>query len=343
MSETSFNIIQIHPTLTCNLKCRHCYSSSGPAMKGQIGYRAIADFLQYARPYGFNAVSVSGGEPFLYRDLGELLIASRQLGYKNLSASNGMLLKTERGKKILENIDLIAVSIDGDREFHDKVRNLQGAFDKMMAGIGVIQEKKIPFGFIHTITENSWEKLIWLAEFAFSHGAILLQLHPLELTGRAATEFNEMLPSQESLHKVFIISNYLEEKYAGRMKIQLDFYHREFVVRSPRSVNFLGKDYKITTDNFAETVKSLIMDEEGNIYPMSYGFDHYYRIGNICDIPKGNDIFKNFVEEKGESLYGLIKNVFDKISLADHDMIKWTELIVHDSHFYSNPDLHTKG
>ena len=332
MKKPGLNIIQIHPTLTCNLKCRHCYSSSGPAMKGQIGHRAIVDFLDYARGYGFNVISVSGGEPFLYRELEELLRASRLLGYKNLTASNGMLLKTERGRKILEYIDLIAISIDGDRVFHDEVRNQPGAYDKMLAGVAVLREMKIPFGFIHTITENSWENLIALADFVYEQGAGLLQLHPLELTGRAASEFTHMLPSQETLHKVFIISSFLEEKYAGKMKIQLDYLHKEFVLRSPASVNYLGEAYKITTANFADTVKSLIMDETGNIFPMSYGFDPFYCLGNIGDIALGKDIFSVYIREKGANLYDLIKDVYHQIALIEDDMIKWTELIVHESH-----------
>lgn len=332
MKKPGLNIIQIHPTLTCNLKCRHCYSSSGPALKGQVSYRAIADFLDYARGYGFNVISVSGGEPFLYRELEELLQASHLLGYKNLTASNGMLLRTERARKILEHIDLIAISIDGDRAFHDEVRNQPGAYDKMLAGVTVLREMKIPFGFIHTITEHSWENLISLADFVYEQGAGLLQLHPLELTGRAVNDFADRLPSQNTLHKVFILSTYLEEKYNGKMKIQLDYLHKEFVLRSPASVSYLGEDYKITTANFADTVKSLIMDEAGYIYPMSYGFDPFFSLGNIRDIGLGKDIFSSFIEEKGENLYALIKDVYHKIAFFEDDMIKWTELIVHDSH-----------
>ena len=29
-------IVQIHPTRRCNLRCLHCYSSSGPEVKGEL-------------------------------------------------------------------------------------------------------------------------------------------------------------------------------------------------------------------------------------------------------------------------------------------------------------------
>jgi hypothetical protein len=108
----------------------------------------------------------------------------------------------------------------------------------MVEGVDIVNKTGMSFGFIHTITEQSWQKLFWLSEFAYSRGAALLQLHPLELTGRALTNFNHLIPSQESLHKVFIISSYLEEKYAGKMKIQLDFLHRTSILQSPQIISF---------------------------------------------------------------------------------------------------------
>src|SRR4051794_24869360 len=120
-----------------------------------------------------------------------------------------MLLKSEKAKRILKNLDLVAISIDGEEAVHDEIRNLPGAFRKMVEGVEILKDLGTSFGFIHTITEQSWQKLFWLSEFAYAKGAKLLQLHPLELTGRAATDFNYLVPSQESLHKVFIIGNYL--------------------------------------------------------------------------------------------------------------------------------------
>ena len=63
-----FHTIQIHPTRKCNLSCLHCYSSSGPAYKEMLNVEALKIFLEYAYRNGFNNISVSGGEPFLYND-----------------------------------------------------------------------------------------------------------------------------------------------------------------------------------------------------------------------------------------------------------------------------------
>lgn len=328
----SLHVVQIHPTLHCNLKCRHCYSSSGPELRRYLNVIQVGDFLEYAKSYGFNVMSVSGGEPFIYPDLEQLLQISRLYGYRNMSASNAMLLKSERAKRCLGNLDLVAVSIDGDEEFHDEIRNQTGAFRKMTEGIKVLKQRDNLFGFIHTITAASWEKLLWLAEFAYDQGAKLLQLHPLELTGRAILEFNHLKPTQETLHKVYIISAYLNQKYFGKMHIHMDFFHRDVVLNSPESISWFGKDFEITQENFAGVLRSIIVDHEGNVFPLSYGFSEHFRIGNINEIKQGKDIFKEFINERGKALYKLFEQVY--INIADDtetDMVTWTEMMVKQS------------
>jgi MoaA/NifB/PqqE/SkfB family radical SAM enzyme len=330
--DRDFHVIQIHPSLRCNLTCKHCYSSSGPQFRSGLDIADVDAFLQYAQHYGFNVMSVSGGEPFLYPLLNELLSVSREAGYKNLAASNGMLLKSARAQSCLAQLDLIAISIDGKEPFHDTIRDQPGAYKKMLDGVVILRQHGRLFGFIHTITSKSWEILLWLAEFAHQQGAKLLQLHPLELTGRAAIEFNHLAPSQEALHKVYIISHYLKQKYAGKMAIQLDFLHRLSVLHAPEMVSYFGPDFKLNEGNFARVVRSLIVDHNGNIFPLSYGFSERFRIGQISDIKNGHDLFKKFIQQKGDAFYSLLQQTFHQIESEEQDdMIAWTERIVAQS------------
>ena len=334
----NLRVIQIHPSLKCNLTCKHCYSESGPGLNGHIDLNDVSQFLQYASNYGFDVLSVSGGEPFMYPDLEELLSIGHSLNFKNIAASNGMLFKSDRAKRALKNLDRVAISVDGDEAFHDEIRNLRGAFGKMLEGVQVVKDEGINFGFIHTITEESWQKLFWLSEFAFQNGASLLQLHPLELTGRALREFSHLPPSQESLHKVYIIESYLAEKYAGKMKFHLDFLHRESILLSPPSISFFGEEFELNESNFSDIVKCLVIDQNGNIYPMSYGFADHFCIGNIRDIERGIDVIREFILNKGRDLYFLIKETYSMIqNEMENDLIAWTELIVKRSKATQHP------
>lgn len=329
----NLRVIQIHPSLQCNLACKHCYSSSAPVYKTHLAADDIIRFLQYAKGYGFEILSVSGGEPFMYPELEKLLSASHDMGNKNITVSNAMLLKSERAKRILNHLDLIAISIDGDEAAHDEMRNFNGAFEKMKEGVKVLHDNDVKFGFIHTVTETSWQKLLWLAEFANDNGARLLQLHPLELTGRAKLNFKHLIPSQDTLHKTFIIGKYLEDKYNNKMQVQMDFLHKLHIIQNPESVNFFGDDYDLHVSNFSNVIKCLIVDENGDIYPMSYGFSKDFCIGNIKDTSNGKDVIKHFIKRKGTRLYNLIAETFSMIkNNVETDLFVWTELIVKNSY-----------
>lgn len=331
------HVVQIHPTLQCNLTCGHCYSSSGPQLRQALQVADVLPFLQYAQSYGFNVTSVSGGEPFIYSGLQALLEGSHALGYKNMCASNATLFKTAKAERCLQHIDLLAISVDGDEALHNEIRSNPAAFAKMQEGVALAQQQKVLFGFIHTITEKSWDKLLWLADFAYQNGARLLQLHPMELTGRAAIAFQHLLPTQETLHRVFIISNYLQQKYEGRMHIHMDFYHRNLVLETPAAVSYYGDEFEITRANLAQVLRSVIVDPLGNIYPLSYGFSEQYCMGNLQDVKRGKDVFENFINRQGKQLYALFASTFRHINTdTETDMVKWTELIVQQSYQKQN-------
>src|SRR4051812_13053507 len=66
-------IIQLHPTLRCNLRCPHCYSESGPTADTDLDVDALCATLTDARALGFTVAAISGGEPTLWRELPVLL------------------------------------------------------------------------------------------------------------------------------------------------------------------------------------------------------------------------------------------------------------------------------
>jgi len=327
-----FRVIHLHPTLRCNLSCKHCYSNSAPGLKKELDPKEIISFLKYAWEHGFNALSVSGGEPFLYSSLKEVLKESKKIGYKNLVASNGMLLKSQRAKNILKYIDLIAISIDGDEQLHDEIRSFKGAYSKMIEGVEILKQMNIDFGFIHTLTPKSWDLLLWLSKFAKSNGAKLLQLHPLELYGRAKIEMNTTIMSQELLHKVYILGNFLKSKYYPELLFQLDFLHRDNIVEHPESATYFGADFHPSKTDLSQALKTVVIDENGVILPISYGFSNNFKIGNIKEIHQNIDVFERFINEKWHSLYQLLEDTYVSIVNDDkNDLVAWTELIVKNS------------
>jgi MoaA/NifB/PqqE/SkfB family radical SAM enzyme len=327
----AYRIVQVHPTLRCNLKCAHCYSSSLPAYHDFIPVKALTRFLDFARGQGFNVVSMSGGEPFLYPDLGQLLGTTQQMGYKNSVATNAMLLAAEAKKQWLNYIDIIAISVDGPPDIHNSIRQQHNAFEKMLIGLEAVKAAKENYGFIHTITNRTGEYLLWLVEFALQHGAKLLQLHPLELSGRATVEMGHMMPDQELLEKIYLTSFLLKEDLGDQLFIQLDSFHHDFIVGFPELI-YAGKQKEPSSINLlSECFREIVITEVGDILPIGYGMHPSYKIGSIfeeCYEDMLADYFKNVYPRTQQ----LFLDVYQGITQSDDVMVNWNSILHSFSH-----------
>lgn len=324
--------IQIHPTLRCNLTCRHCYSFSSPSSKNSLSLNVMKPFLEYAFQEGFNAISFSGGEPMLYPELEETLSFTKSIGFNNAMVTNGMLLGSTKAKRIISAFDLVVISIDGKPELHDYIRGQKGAFQKMLEGVEVLQNSEINFGFIHTISNQSWGDLLWIADFAFQRGAKLLQLHPLENAGRTNDELSEGILSELNLHKAFIIANYLKTKYEGLMDIQLDLSHKNFLESTPESFGIFDNTQSNSLQ-LRDIINNIVIDETGTILPIAYGISKKFTLGNITNFDASDNVFNSYVSQNK----GLLSQLYDKtyqkvINDKNVDLVNWSELIIAESY-----------
>src|SRR3954453_6724713 len=114
--------VQIHPTLRCNFRCRHCYSSSSPDSRTELSYELVAGALDDARDLGYEVLAVSGGEPFLYPDLLRVLRHAKTLGFTTTVTTNGSVLDHGRLERVAGHLDGIALSLDGPPAVHNRIR-----------------------------------------------------------------------------------------------------------------------------------------------------------------------------------------------------------------------------
>lgn len=280
----AFRIVQIHPTRRCNLRCLHCYSSSGPQEDGALGLDLLRDAVSGAAAEGYNVVSLSGGEPLLYPQIRDLLAHVKARGLGATLTTNGMLLKGRRLERLVGVTDLIAVSLDGKPASHDRIRGSKRAFEAMAANLPALRATGIPFGFIFTLTQYNLDELDWVARFALDQGAKLLQIHPLELAGRAAAELAEEHPDRQETAVAFLEAARLSRELGDRMKVQVDLSHRQGLAAHPERV--YGDDPTGLEDApLADTVSPLIIEADGAVVPLEYGFSRAYALGNLHDAP----------------------------------------------------------
>ncbi len=132
-------------TSTCNARCRHCFYPINQR-KNELTLEEIERLVATLPP--IRLLLVSGGEPFLRRDLPEVLRAYHG-GCGFLSASvptngfnAGLIARSvERICEISPDLQLgVAVSIDGFAELHDRMRAVPGIYGKALETLQALVE-----------------------------------------------------------------------------------------------------------------------------------------------------------------------------------------------------------
>lgn len=319
-------ILQIHPTRRCNLRCLHCYSSSGPEVRGGLDPGLLRDALADAAAEGYTVAGFSGGEPLLYRPLREVLEAAHRCGMQTTVTTNGMLLDDRRLEALSGAADLLAISLDGIPESHDRMRGDGRAFATMASRLEGVRRSGIPFGFIFTLTQYNLHELEWVAAFALEQGASLLQIHPLEEAGRAAKELAGARPDGIETSYAFLVASALEEQLGDRLPIQLDLASRRGIEANPgcffadAAPCGLGRP-------LAELVSPLIVEADGSVVPLEYGLSRRFLLGNLHQARLA-ELAEGWKRERLEDFQHLCRETFAAV-VRDREtpLTNWYEAI----------------
>jgi Fe-coproporphyrin III synthase len=325
-------IIQIHPTLTCNLQCKHCYSSSAPSIKGALGVEVLCAALSDAAEMGYEVAAISGGEPLIYRELDVVLTHAKKCGMRTAVTTNGTLLDMKRLSKLEHCVDIMAISLDGPSDIHNEVRQSAQAFDRLLRGVDHVRTLGISFGFIHTLTKQSWKHLLWIADFASQQGASLLQLHPLELSGRAEKLMQESSPDDDILARAYLIALVLAEQYRGSMNIQLDVFRKDDLLAHPELVYASDLQAGVTKMKPADLLGLVVIEADGAVVPISYGFAKDYAICNLRH-QRLSEAWPSYRQYGYLAFRKLCQDICKEIAVpSELPFFNWHELIVSRSH-----------
>lgn len=278
MGPTSDPILQIHPTRRCNLRCLHCYSSSGPEERDQLPSSTFERAISDARSEGYTVASFSGGEPTLYKPLPQLLRHAQSCGMRTTITSNGMLLTEARLNDFAGVTNTLAISLDGVRESHNRMRGSDRAFDTMLECLPAVRSSKIPFGFIFTLTQHNLDEAAWAAGFAFQQGAALFQIHPLEQVGRAVHLLPGSRPDDLESAYAYLEVDRIRRQYEGKMLIQFDLIHSAVLRDNP---DRFFDDRDAMTRPLAELVSPLVIESDGRVMPFGYSFSSHHALGSL--------------------------------------------------------------
>ncbi len=163
----------LYTNYDCNLRCSYCVARSSPnAPRRALGLANVQRLVDEAVALGFADVFFTGGEPFLLKEIYDMLAYS-SARVRTSVLTNGMLLRGERLNKLCAIADdnlIVQVSLDGGRaEHHDAYRGA-GAWAKTVEGIRLLQECGFRVRLGTTETPANSAHLTELCEFHRSLG-----------------------------------------------------------------------------------------------------------------------------------------------------------------------------
>jgi uncharacterized protein len=132
--------LYLHVTFACPLSCSHCYARAGPE---RIEHLPVPETLKACREgarLGFRHVVITGGEPLAHPQRDTLLdgLAESRHGLKPslvvMRTALAMRMDRHLVRRVGRSADQVVVSIDGDRETHDRRRG-RGSYDLVVSNL----------------------------------------------------------------------------------------------------------------------------------------------------------------------------------------------------------------
>ena len=191
MKEVTWDVIY-----RCNLACRHCYLQE--ENNGELTWTEEKNVLGELKGLGYGRITFSGGEIFVKNNYKELFREAKKNGFEIGIITNG----TKVDYDILEEIKpvMVQVSIDGNRDFHNKFRGAD-CYDKCVSSVKELYKRGIPVAVNSTIVNGNRKMM---SELLGDIGEYIEAYRPslLALSGRGREIKEEALKPSEVIELV---------------------------------------------------------------------------------------------------------------------------------------------
>ena len=283
-------------TFECESNCVHCTSAGKKAASDELNTEGALKIVDQVADFGASFFGITGGQPFLRKDLFEVLDHATKLGLNTSIITDGRLLDEEAIKKIVKNQTKLTVSIDGAEETDDAIRG-KGAYKAAVSAIERFSKEKLLNCLVYTfanagnVTNVNEADMRHVLDLAKDYGARWVVFHGLIPYSKDCLKADPTPAQYEWVcNKLYDLT----AEYNGKpaINVYIPFYARIAKQRGMPDFDnwfngfFLGRCF------FG---KFLSIAENGDAIPCSY--NDAYRVGNIKDKPI-KEIWENMQKSK---------------------------------------------
>lgn len=165
------SLILVDPTSACNLNCEGCWAGEYKKTD-KLEPELLDRIFKEAKELGIYWIVLSGGEPFAYKPLLDVVQDHRDLVF--MAYTNGTLINEKVADRLSELANFSpAISLEGWREETDARRGT-GVFDQVMGAMALLKERGVYFGTSVTATRDNVNTLFSdkFIDFLIAQGAL---------------------------------------------------------------------------------------------------------------------------------------------------------------------------
>ncbi|RIV27292.1 radical SAM protein [Fibrisoma montanum] len=163
-------------TYRCNATCNFCDIWERPSP--YVTLENVRENLRDLKRLGVRVVDFTGGEPLLHRQLPDLLLEAKQLGFITTITTNG-LLYPKYAERLRGLVDMLHFSLDSPiAEEHDRSRGVP-CFDKVMESIAIARRLGERPDILFTVFEHNVAQIRQLHEEICLPNNLVLILNPV--------------------------------------------------------------------------------------------------------------------------------------------------------------------
>ena len=282
------------PHSRCNCRCVMCDIWQANSEKRELSREDLERQLPALRSLHVQRVVLSGGEALMHQNLWTLCALLREhAGNPNLQItllSTGLLLKIFAAD-IVKWCDEVIVSLDGSREFHDSVRRVPRAFDRLAEGIAALHQVKadFPVGARCVLQRNNFRDLPNIVTAAHEIGLNRISFMSVDVS---STAFNRPEPWKEPRVSEVALDAAETEEFAAVVEETIQRFPADFETRfiseDPDKLRRLPRYYAALNGlgEFPATVcnapwVSAVVEADGTVRPCFF----HRPFGNIHEQP----------------------------------------------------------
>ncbi len=166
--------VMLELTYNCNFKCKHCYvPQSYRKKKGELKTEEVFSILDQLKQIGCFYLGFTGGEPFVRKDIMDILRYAKRCGFEIIIYTNGSLIDEKMADELAllrpNKVDITIPAMSKDA--FEKISGVSGSRDKVFNSIEFLHKRKVNLGFKSCVLKENETEIKEIQDFAASLGA----------------------------------------------------------------------------------------------------------------------------------------------------------------------------